>query len=793
MSESIVFISGRFPRYSGPLGRFLPPIPEGIARTWLCHNQIPGTWILDPFGVSPRLVVEAAQVGFRVLVAANNPIARFLLEMYAQPPTRSELRAALADLAISSKGKERIEPHIRSLYLTECALCGQQVEAKAFVWERDNLTPSGRIYHCINCKDSGERPTTKTDDEQATRFSTSGLHRARALERVTPMDDPDRIYVEDALAMYLPRTVYALFTLVNKLDSLPPNRRRLLEALFLVTFDHTNVLWSYPSGRGRPRQLIAPPRFLEKNVWISLEEAIEVWTNCIAIDGAGSNQQVPLSIWPNQPPPTGGICLFEGPLRDLADQLKRKPELDLEPGAVITALPRPNQAYWTLSALWAGWLWGHQASAPFKSVLRRRRYDWSWHTVALHAAFYHLVRILKPLTPCLGLIGEMEPGFLSAAILAADISGMDLAGISLRSSRNQAQISWLRTPLALDDKNNRAKREQSSTNKNELLDLSRQFAQEYLRRRGEPATYMQLHAATLESLVQSHQLATSTVENSTELIHSTDEIIQETFSYRGSLSRYGGSSRSLEVGYWWLDKATERSSSSNILSPLSDRIEREVVRFLQENPGRCMEEIDQMMCMLFTGLLTPDLELIEECVYSYGEKKPPDSNRWQLREQDSPPARRKDVESIKNLIGEIGERLCYQVESEHENSSTFNYEPIIWREGDGSIAYTFYVLASAVLGDVVHSTRLPRHIPAENEPEKPPRNILVIPGGRSNLVGYKLHHNPRLKSVVEAYWRFVKFRHMRWLAESDLLSRENLDEQFDRDPPATQDPQLSLL
>jgi hypothetical protein len=403
--------------------------------------------------------------------------------------------------------------------------------------------------------------------------------------------------------------------------------------------------------------------------------------------------------------------------------------------------------------------------------------------------------MIKSLTPCLGLIGEVESGFLSAAILAAYLSGMNLAGISLRSGNNQAQIHWQLAQSDMTETQNRALYPGPIMDRIGLLELCRQFTQDYLRRRGEPASYIQLHAATLEAMVQAHQLTSFPMENSTKLMHEVEEIIQETFSYRGNLSRYGGSSRSLEVGYWWLDKSIEDSSSMDILPPLADRVETDVVDYLLKNPGRSLDEIDQKVCTIFTGLFTPDRELIEECVFSYGEQKPPESNHWQLRAQDSPITRQADLESIKYMIGKMGERLYYKVDinTEHNQISLHEWEYILWIDADDSIAYAFYVLASSVISRIIFSTSLPRYIPSENDAEIPPRNILVLPGGRSNLVRYKLHHDPRLRNAVESNWRFVKFRHIRWLAEIKTLNRENLNTQLDQDPPETKDPQLTLL
>ena len=189
---------------------------------------------------------------------------------------------------------------------------------------------------------------------------------------------PDREYAEEAIRHYLPRTIYALATLINRLDGLQisEERRRALTALILSACDRGNALWPHPTERPRPKQLSTPPQFREGNIWLALEEAISVW--------AGSGEPVPCLHWSDKGeklPESGGILLYEGRIKDLAEVVKDAPIQ-----AVIGSLPRPNQAFWTLSALWAGWLWGREAAEPFKVALRRRRYDWGWQATALHAA-----------------------------------------------------------------------------------------------------------------------------------------------------------------------------------------------------------------------------------------------------------------------------------------------------------------------------------------------------------------------------------------------------------------------
>ena len=113
MFGALPYIPGNAIKNPEPLSRYLPPIPDGVISSWLNKNVPQGSWVLDPFCASPRIAVEAARAGYRLLVTANNPIARFLLEMAADPPKSDDLKSALAELSASYKADERMEPHIR--------------------------------------------------------------------------------------------------------------------------------------------------------------------------------------------------------------------------------------------------------------------------------------------------------------------------------------------------------------------------------------------------------------------------------------------------------------------------------------------------------------------------------------------------------------------------------------------------------------------------------------------------------------------------------------------------------
>jgi hypothetical protein len=783
LARSIPYLPGVIPTNPGLLARFLPPLPDGLAAAWLSKHLAPGSWVLDPFGASPRLAVEAAWAGYRVLVAANNPISRSLLEWSANPPSEAELRASLADLAAAFKGNERLEPHIKSLYLTECARCGAPVMAEYFLWERQAAAPFAKYYRCPNCDDSGEHPTSQSDEARAAQFSASGLHRARALERVAALNDPDRLHAEEALTVYLPRAVYALFTLINRLDglSLPALRRSHLQALLLNACDQANTLWAHPTLRERPRLLATPHRFRENNIWLALEQGVHLWSN--------QQSKVPLVNWPNLPPAEGGISLYEGRLKDLmaAEMHSKIGEI----AAVVTALPRPNQAFWTLSALWAGWLWGRDAVGPFKSVLRRRRYDWAWHTAALSSAFASLEAMLPVGTPVWGLVGEAEPGFITAALTAAEETGLDLEGLCLRDENIQAQITWRRKAPASLEKAPTGFARQCAV----------QGALDFLQERGEPAEYLHFHSAALTAMAQEHKLLVFPKMDEASRDHQTGReevpeptpaqhfaglqtLLKEVFTYRAGFRRFEGSEQSLDVGYWWL-RDEEKASL-----PLADRLEAALVRYLQGHPGCTLMELDTALCEAFPGLLTPNLELIQVCLDSYGEQKPAGSGAWSLGPGDAPTTRRLDLELNRKLVTSLAERLGFGLRLELQAGSmpdgkSSNPTPTVWIDKSGIERYEFHIIASAALGEVVFQE-------AREKPDEVIR-VILLPGSRANIVAYKLQMNPRLKQEIESGWHLVKYRHIRRLAESPFMTPDIFREQLDLDPITYSAPQMRLL
>jgi len=744
-SSALPFLPGEFSKHRRPLARYHPHIPGGVITTWLEETEIPtDCWLLDPFGTAPDLAIETVQSGRNILVAVNNPITRFILELTAQPPGASDLKAALATLASARLRNERIEPHIRALYSSDCQQCQQTITVDAFLWKQGDDFPYGRIYSCPHCNDTGERETTPKDRAQAKKFGDGGFHRVRALERVAPLHDPDRVYVEEALNTYPGRAIYILSTLINKLDGLPLStvQQRSLRALLLIAFEQANALWPHPQSNQRPQQLSIPHKYYEHNIWLALENATALW--------ATDATPVPISYWPQMPTSQGGICIFNGRFKELSDDLDNQ-----NIAGVISALPRPNQAYWAFCALWSGWLWGAEAVEDFKPVLRRQSYDWRWHTGALLNILEPLAGRLAPQTPVLGLIAENNSDFLCASMAAANLAGLQLQGLALRTVEEQIQLRW-----------NTQKPVQKYQNAPIDQKPIQEGAKSYLRTRAEPANYLPLLGAGLATYIQTDPFIDCSTPD--EAFSKLKKRIGDAFSYRGGFLRLAASAQKHESGYWWLEDFDES------VIPLADRVEMSLVQMLIKNPNSRIQDLDAAICASFPGLLTPSLALIQVCLESYGQQNP-DTGLWKIRPGDEPAARRADLTTMGTLIEKLGHDLSFETEEIEDRC----YQ---WVDLNNQPSYTIFLTASALLGRILtsqHGTGIKR--------------LIIMPGGRANLVSYKLEHNPFLQQQVEDGWQLIKYRHVRHLTETSTLAPVSLDSQLALDPFEKIDPQLRLL
>ncbi len=712
---------------------------SGVIGQMLGSLDLKGSHILDPFGVSPRVPIEAAKAGRAVVVIANNPISRFILERTLHPFEVSELRTALAQISALPKDRTRMENFLLKLYSSRCARCGEIVSVDFFVWDKELGGPSHKVYACDHCAHAGEVPATEDDWERALDYSRRGLHHAMAVEQVAPRGDPDRRHAEAALAAYPGRSIYAITTLLNKVQqlALEPEIESAVHALLLSAFDSGNSLWGYPDGRERPRQLVASQRYREFNLWRAMEEAVGIWA--MEAPGVASRE---LESGTNLE--AGTVHIFHGSYTQLKDLLGDE-SLD----HVVTVPPRPNQAYWTLSALWAAWLWGQAAAAPIKVALRRRRYDWAWHAGALNTVIRQVSPLLRSPAKTAVYLPESEPGFVAALLSSFDAAGYDLIGRALRSHEGHAVTLWQRGDPG-------ASRTQARLLAGPLI----QACQNVLGRRCEPASFPVVHAAAWTYLTSEHYPRMHWDSETRQMMQKIGESLSEVLNDARLFHRLGRGVE-LETGLYWIVGQPECGLT------LFDRVEQLVLDALRSRLHLRLETVDRQVCDALNGLETPGKRLVLTALESYAETSGQD--RWNLRPEDFEEARAEDRKEMRADLIRLGEDLGFEVRAQ---------EQVAWHEGD-QLRYRFLIRETAVLGDI------------NMDPEG--ALTVVMPGGRASLLAEKSRRDPRIREWLESGPRILKFRHVRRLLSESTLTRENLTERLAIDPPEHQDPQLPLL
>ncbi|RCK76172.1 MAG: hypothetical protein ANABAC_0323 [Anaerolineae bacterium] len=779
----MAIISPDIPFYSGiplsstyPLARFLPPFFHHTASSYLKdYFPINGSeqgYILDPFGVSPFLPIELANTQAAVIVCCNNPIVRNFIRLLSLAPNLHEFQATLAEISTLRKLDNRLESFFRSLYHSVCNTCLAEIEVNAYLWERDNSSSLHRLtskqYQCPKCGSEGFFTVTVQDFQHLQRLPHRSLIEAQAASRVVDKNDPAYPTVIESLGVYPTRALYALVTLLNKLDelSLDQRQQQILHGLLIGVFDLCNGLWAHSSKRHRPKQLSLPTQFLEMNFWKSLEKSAELWVDSIQ---ESDSRPVFLAKPPVLPRP-GQITIFPGRLRELLHSLPAE-----EISAVITAIPRPNQAFWTLSAIWSGWLEGKEKVKPLRFALLRKRYDWGWHCRALAAAFQELSEHLRQNTPCFALVEEYEANLLSAALIAADHAGLRLENLALRSEQGRAQIHWrIYRP---------ATRQLHLSSEDQVQPLPKVKAQiaetiqKHIQRNLEPAQFSQIHAVALTSVVHSVHPRDNRIFQANSILeiapfHSVSDypnfflnLLQETLRVYPSLIDLDENEKSLENHSWWI------AQPSYDHPPVSDQIEEIVYHHLLHHQTTTFLEVDQATCNHTRTLSAPSLTLIRECLDSYGIYD--DATRsWCLRKEEEPAKRSAEMTEIQNHILALGKTLGF---------TTQEGLPITWLDhNDRPVALWWYQHTAAIRAILKASQ------------EQTTKIYLTLPGSRVNLLLHKIQLYPFLMEKIDRQIHIIRFRQIRWLISQPKINLPLFEEWLTTEPLKYHSSQLSL-
>ena len=414
------------------LDRFLPPCFEHGVNELLKLNLQAGDMIFDAFGSHPLFPLLAAAKGYTVLVSSHNPIINTIMRTYALTPSRADFNKALADFSTLKRGDESLEQHLRSLYDTRCPQCNEITPVLAFLWQKNDSLPIKKILACPRCHASGEYDIDAYDIAILEKIGDAKLHHSRAISSVIDITHEHYRDIQQIMEVFPLRSLYTIINMSNRIKGTMsnPQSQQILTALLLNFCDFGNALWDPENTKFRPKQINLPSTYKEFNPWVYLDEWIQSWKQF--------DKAIPYRIWPEIPDSsTGGICLMPFKLKDSSVLIRELPVK-----AVIGLIPRPSNAFWTLSAMWSGWIYGKSAVQDMSFAFTRKRYDWRWHANALAASFDRINQAVSDDIPRIMQIPELLPGFLSALYAAAHEANWKSKSVSYNSDDQNMYGIW---------------------------------------------------------------------------------------------------------------------------------------------------------------------------------------------------------------------------------------------------------------------------------------------------------------------------------------------------------------
>ncbi len=709
-----------------PLDRYLPPYQPGVLTQMLHSKDIHNGWVLEPIGSHPLAAIELANAGFQVMVACSNPILAKLYEVISANPSREEIQAAISEFGALKIGNERLEVGIKNLYESECPNCHELNNHAKFMWKKGEKAPFSKEIMCHQCGFNGEASINEIDLNKLKLIGNSQLFESRALQRVLPGSEEPPQAVKEIIQSYLPRSLAVITRLINKNDSFQttPERKRIIEALIILACDYGTMLWSIPAGRSRPKIISISNQFWENNLWDIFENGFNLLSSI--------HQPVPFSYYPQLPPEDGGICLFPNRIRRREDFLGF-PQFR----TIATILPRPNQALWTYSAVWAGWVWGHTAVTKLRGVLDRKRHDWLWHTFALKKLF----EFSEPKkTPWLATAPEITPNYLLSFLSAPASSGYQLREYAYNPQYKSAQLYW-----QISDK--------VAKEPNDLNIMS------YLECKGEEANYNELLNIHLLSQAYQEILLPEDQKIESDLYLKISKEFENTLKNPTLIRKLDKDS--LEYGEFWLSRPPDQ------YRPLADQIEIQLLQYLQSDPIVSILEIENIINKEQPGVLPAFREIVIRMLASYCDPVPALEDTWQLRTQETSMIRRADIRIMKNIVISMGQKIGVNV---------ITTPDIIWETPSGLTNYRFFVSGSCIF-----SRFLSQKILSSGD-----EIVIIYPGSRAELLNYKTKHSLVLAQQFSKI-HFVKFRHIRNMNENPNLTLQTWVRLIDSDPAIWQE------
>lgn len=730
------FVPGKIEEFI-PGDPFWPPFMEGTAAHYARELSPPGSLVLIPFCSSPLLPLELLNAGYRVIASNFNPLA--ILPIKALHGRWEDFSAALTRLMDAPRGEKLLRHYLQSLYQVECPGCDGTVEAEYFLWEKRR--PVAKFLKCSVCGTEGTFPLVPGDLKPVENFREKGPDYWYVLGRLFSPGEIAPPEAEDLPLVYTPRNLHCLNAIFVKIETIFPERSFqafALKTALLAAMHLSLSLYPEPEPKRRPLRLHPPVNFVEKNAWKAFQTTAAALQRFLRL--------IPLA------EPEEFFEKGKSPLLLPAPWGIKRVEKEVPPASaslLIIEPPALDRTWWALNFLWAGWLLGPRAAYPLRPLALKEAFGWDWYEETMKQSLLRLKSLLRPDGFALVLGLDIPSVMAECLILAGIKAGLCPESFSFREKDRRVEVQLLfSNPV-------RGKMQVPAITGN-FEEVLGEAVLEVLEYCGEPLPLPVLRLA-VEWWMASRKACDWENRKRGDFRSFLEETITALLQEK-------------KVRYWADNKLLGLSEYSHARIPLSDRTELEVYRLLTERGFLTRHELEVCIYENLRGPLVPGADYLQECLNSYGREE---GNGWRLRAEDEPQHRERDREEILAILRSLGEKLGFEVRE--GNKAPFD---LVWEEE--SPDEPARVIVSPSFGFVVESTAALTGFFLRHFSPPLPRSFIVIPGGRAALVWYKLKNWPLWSNLKG--WQFIKYRHLRRLAEEKAPDRYSLQKIIGLDP-----------
>lgn len=737
------------------------PLAENVAAHFIETFSQPDDLVVDPFVASDAVVRAALQRGRRIIASDSNPLVAWATKVQATLPQARDVHAALARLGETRKEGETLRAALEKLYASQCAQCGNGVSVDYFVWRRDGgkTLLAEKMYTCAQCGTRRD-DATEADRQRAQDAAPRGLSYHVLVQRLLADDLANASLIKRLLELYTPRNLNALAAITQKLDVefREDASRNTLAVMLLHALDVGTSLYASPDAF--PTREI-PDEFVEINVWRALEVAARgLSERAPALRLAATPAHVLKSKTPV-------AFIGQGGARVLVEQL-----MSANAALFLSSPARLDPAFWELSFLWTRWLLGKNAATPLEIFLSSDNQRWGWYGKALTNALEDTTKLARENTKLVIAFPSGSHAMIEALMLAASplFALQDFAFRPARGATHSTEWGALR-----GDYQAVWQREQITVAAEATLKIGTKIRVESLRAaraildaRHEPLFYSWLHHAALAKLARENVLAQALAakydkgDNAFQFLrHRMEEGFRE--GYAEDIDHWQGEGRVLwerraERG----EKTDDGWQTADQRLGLAIRVENWAREILATRQKIAANEFEDEMLQRLSGLLTPEIELVEICARAYAVLV---EGEWHWRNQDAA----EFLDHARALARALGARLGFQI---IERAEPFD---LIWRlektipaSASGALreekifedAYAFQFRARAEFDELEKLRALPL------------RGLVVIPEMQIEITRERLRREPRWRKKLErAGWDFLRVPMMEILSREDLPTR----------------------